>query len=104
MTRNSRQSETAEICGPSLNPDTYPNPPPFSEHAIQCAPNHMPVHFILGSVLQAAVSYLLTTFASMGNSCSSSIIDMSWSTAWMWLLIFACIAAACYYYLSLIHI
>ena len=58
----------------------------------------MPVHIFLGALVQAAISLVLNSFATMGNTCSSSLIDFSWSTAIIWLIIICALVVAFWFY------
>ena len=56
----------------------------------------MTVHILVASVIQYFLSILLPLV--MGNQSSCSIIDLSWNSMGLWIIIVAAGAAAIYYY------
>ena len=56
----------------------------------------MTVHILVASVIQYFLSILLPLV--MGNQSSCSIIDFSWNSMGLWIIILAAGAAAIYYY------
>ena len=54
----------------------------------------MPLRIVVASVIQYFISLILTL--TMGNSCS--VIDFSWNSMGLWLIIVFAVLGAIYYY------
>ena len=55
----------------------------------------MAVHIVVAAVIQYLVTFLLNI---MGNQSSCSVIDFSWNSMGLWLILLAAAAGAIYYY------